>query len=93
MLHFDLGGCPRIRILVKIEKFSQNKHSHIRNIASIILRKIRRIWAKAILGRPPRHMLVLKNLSKFTYWKVMVTKELEGISILVAEDDSGILAL
>ncbi len=33
---YSLGACPRIRILVKIEKFSQNKHSHIHDIASII---------------------------------------------------------
>jgi hypothetical protein len=28
----DLGACPRIGIWVKIEKFSQNKHSHIVDI-------------------------------------------------------------
>jgi len=48
--------------LVKIKKFSQNKHSHILNIASIVLWKIRRVWAKAILGRPPRRPYSLKLL-------------------------------
>ena len=28
----QLGACPRIGVLVKIEKFSQNKHSHITDI-------------------------------------------------------------
>ncbi len=31
-----LGGCPRIDFLFKIEEFSQNKHSHIHDITSII---------------------------------------------------------
>ncbi len=31
-----LGACPRIGISFKIEEFSQNKHSHIVDIASII---------------------------------------------------------
>ncbi len=31
-----LGACPRIDILSRIEAFSQNKHSHIADITSII---------------------------------------------------------
>ncbi len=31
-----LGACPRIGILVKIEEFLKNKHSHMCDIASII---------------------------------------------------------
>ncbi len=34
-----LGACPRISILFKIEVFQKNKHSHIRDIASIIFLK------------------------------------------------------
>jgi hypothetical protein len=34
--HAPLGACPRIGILFKIEKFRQNKHSHMFDIASII---------------------------------------------------------
>jgi len=32
--------------LFKIEKFQQNKHSHMFDIASIIFLKFRRVWTK-----------------------------------------------
>jgi len=46
LLKQELGACPRIGILFKIEKFLKNKHSHIVDIASIIFWKFRRVWAK-----------------------------------------------
>ncbi len=66
------GGCPRIRVLVKIEKFLENRHSHILNIASIIFLKIRRFWEKVITGQPPgpyfnTHHLV--NINTYTWRK------------------------
>jgi hypothetical protein len=49
-----LGGCPRIGILVIIEKLSKNKHSHITDIASIIFYNSEDFGQKAILGQALR---------------------------------------
>ena len=54
----QLGACPRIGILFKIEEFSKNKHSHIGDIASIIFNNSKEFGRKGILGQPPRNAIL-----------------------------------
>ncbi|MFT5728066.1 MAG: hypothetical protein ACI8PB_002217 [Desulforhopalus sp.] len=37
--NIQLGACPRIGLLIKVEAFPKNKHSHMFDIASIVFRK------------------------------------------------------